>query len=549
MKLHTTSFGIPAPHHTLSEDAFAVTQEKSGGVLCVLSDGVGAARDPRRCSERVVRLISENFAARPSDCSPHRALERLIEEANLSLCREGAYLDGATSMQATLAAIYLSGNQLYGINVGDSPVLLIRQGNVERLSLTHSIRNGDGRDVLTNAVGMSSALSTHHFTKEICVGDLIVVTSDGLTNLLLDQEISELARTSASARSMVRKAASQNSSSDHDDLSAILIEVQEIDPLPLCSASIPQAPRPMLTKGKIIDGFQLLRPMGHFMNVWLATKEQQRFVLKFISEEAARDESGSLYAQFAREAWNASRFKEDYFITSFLPKSGSPHYYVMEYVEAPSLSFLLKTRKLASEEVVELGSFLAKACQRLLSSELVHGDIKPDNILIFSTGEGLGYKLLDLGIASPIFTDTGVSGTPSYLAPERFSGAVITERTEIFSIGATLYEMLTGRPPFGLIERFQKPQFSIPQCPSHWSPNVPIWLDAVVMKCLSLKEHQRFQHFSELLFALEHPELAPLEVFQYEPLLSRHPNLFYKVGFWLLLAMDLFLLIKLSSKP
>jgi hypothetical protein len=452
-------------------------------------------------------------------------------------------------MQATLAAIYLSGNQLYGINVGDSPVLLIRQGNVERLSLTHAIRNGDGRDVLTNAIGMSSALSAHHFTKEICSGDLIVVTSDGLTNLLADQEIGKLARTSASARSMVRQAASQNTSPDHDDLSVILIEVEEVDPTPSSFHSIPQATRPRLAKGEVIDGFQLLRSMGSFPNVWLATKDQQRFVLKFVSEEAARDESGALYAQFAREAWNASRFKEDYFVTSFLPESGSPYYYVMEYIEAPSLSLLLKTRKLASDEVVELGRFLAKACQRLLSSELVHGDIKPDNILIFRTGDGLDYKLLDLGIASPIFTDTGVSGTASYLAPERFSGAVITERTEIFSLGATLYEMLTGRPPFGLIERFQKPQFSPPPRPSHWSPNVPTWLDAVVMKCLSLKENQRFQHFSELLFALDHPELAPLEIFQYEPLLSRHPNLFYKAGFWFLLITVLFLLIKLSSKP
>jgi len=546
LKLHATSFGLPASHHSLSEDAYAVTPGEGGGVLCVLSDGVGAARDPRRCAQRVVRLVSDNFSARPKNWPIRKVLERLVDEANSSLCREGAYLDGITSMQATLAAVSVSGNKLCGINVGDSPVFMIRSVIIECLSENHSKQNGDGQDMLTNAVGMSDAVAIHYFEKEVQEGDLILIASDGLTKLLPEQELPGLAAKLGSARSLVREAVSRADATAHDDVSVILIEVKEGDVFSadLGARALHEFPKP--ERGLEIDGYRLIRPMAGFQRVWLSEKAGKRFILKFVPEEAERDEEGSIHARFAREVWNACRFKEEYFVPSFMPASGSPHYYVMEYIEAPSLSFLLKTRRLASDEVVELGRFLCKACQCLLSSELVHGDIKPENILIFRTGDGLGYKLLDLGLASPVFTDTGVSGTPTYLAPERFSGAVITERTETYAIGATLYEMLTGHPPFGLIERFQKPQFGRIKRPSQWSPNVPTWLDAVVLKSLSLKEDQRYQHFSELLFALENPAKAPLEILRDEPLLQRNPLAFYKAGFWLLLMLVAILLFKLS---
>lgn len=544
MKLHATTFGQPSPHHAASEDALAVRPGDDGSLLCVLSDGVGAARDPRRCAERVVRLVSDNFGARPRHWTPQKTFERLIEEANSSLYREGAYLDGVPSMQATLAAVYLSGNRLSGINIGDSPVLLVRDKITSRLTVTHSRQNGDGQEVLTNAMGMGDGVRPHFFEADLRKGDMVVITSDGLTHLLNDADIGESARRFGTARALIQNAARSSTPDELDDLSAIVVEVKETSFHPAEPASF-APPFPKLAKGEIIDGHHLLRTMAGNDRVWLAEKDGRRFILKFSPREADRDGSGTLQARFAREAWNACRFESKFFVRAFLPESGSPHYYGMEYVEAPSLSLHLKSRRLAADETVELGIFLAQAGLWLLRHELIHGDIKSDNILIFRTGDGLGYKLLDLGLASAVFTDSGIAGTPSYLAPERFTGAVVTERTEIFSIGVTLYEMLAGRLPYGAIERFQKPHFSPARRPSHWNPNVPAWLDAVVLKCIALRPDRRFQHYSELLFALEHPASAPTEILETEPLLLRNPLLFYKTGFWVLLALCLFLLIRL----
>ncbi len=90
MKLRSSSFGLPASGKSRSEDAFAIRPQPDGGLLCVLSDGVGAARDPLRAAERVVRLVSEGFEARPNGWPLRKVFERLVDEANASLYREGA---------------------------------------------------------------------------------------------------------------------------------------------------------------------------------------------------------------------------------------------------------------------------------------------------------------------------------------------------------------------------------------------------------------------------------------------------------------------------
>ncbi|MGH8048898.1 MAG: bifunctional protein-serine/threonine kinase/phosphatase [Chthoniobacterales bacterium] len=544
MKLRITSHGIASARHNESEDVFAVTALEDGGALCVLSDGVSAAREPRRCAERVVRLISENFAARPRAWSIQKTLARLVEQANNSLYAEGAYRDGAASMQATLAAVCLSGSHLCGINIGDSPVFLLRDNSVRRLSHAHTARNADGFDLLTSAVGMGDAQSLHGFDEPVREGDMLVITSDGLTQLLDDARLAELARKFRSARSLLEEALAAHPSPDADDLSAIIVEVEDIGP---DSEAAPLIPFPRPARNEICDDYHLLRTMAGNDRVWLAEKDGRRFVLKFVPQEVETDDSGSISARFATEAWNACRFDSDYIVRGRRPESRSPHYYVMEYIEAPSLSFLLKSRRLSVDEAVSLGRFLCHAAQWLLRHEMVHGDLKPDNIIAIRKGDDIAFKLLDLGLASPIFTESGVSGTPSYLAPERFNGAALTERTEIFSIGATLYEMLTGRPPHGRIERFQKPAFKPPQKPSRWNPNVPPWLDAVILNCLSLRQQTRFQAYSELLFALEHPGASDTP--HYEPLLVRNPLRFYQIGFWLLLIATLLLLLKLFASP
>ena len=217
----------------------------------------------------------------------------------------------------------------------------------------------------------------------------------------------------------------------------------------------------------------------------------------------------------------------------------------MEFIEAPSLKTLLRSRRLGVDEALALGRFLLAACQYLLQFDLVHGDLKPENILVVSGYDSLLFKLVDFGSVAEIFSVTSRAGTASYLAPERFEGAPISERTEIFAIGVTLYEALTQSFPFGEIERFQTPHFHAAKRPCALNPNLPSWFEAVLLRSLSTRPELRYQNYSEMLFELEHSKQVRPFHSEAQPLLKRDPLRFYKTGFFVLLAFVVLLLLLL----
>jgi serine/threonine protein kinase len=196
---------------------------------------------------------------------------------------------------------------------------------------------------------------------------------------------------------------------------------------------------------------------------------------------------------------------------------------------------------------VGLGIFLANAAQCLLRRDLVHADIKPENILCVGDYAQLSFKLVDLGSAAEIFSITSRAGTPSYLAPERFQETPVSERTEIFAIGVTLYEALTGTLPYGSIERFQTPVFHTPKRAMRINPNIPPWLDAIIMRSIAVRPERRYQHYSELAYGFTHPEQVDPYFEENAPLLERNPLAFYKAGFFTLLVFTLWLVIKLLA--
>jgi serine/threonine protein kinase len=281
--------------------------------------------------------------------------------------------------------------------------------------------------------------------------------------------------------------------------------------------------------------------------VWLAEHaDGTRRVLKFPPIEAQQDEMRR--DAFIREAWQASRVASNDFVQAEIPTSGPLRYYTMEFVEAPTLHDMLARTTLGVEDTIALGRFLLRAGQELLGHEIAHGDIKPENILVDRRGGGPCFKLLDLGSAAEIFAVTTRAGTASYLAPERFQGGALSERTEIFAIGVTLYRALTRTFPYGEIERYQTPQFdTVTRSLTRVNSSVPPWLEAVIMRALAADSDRRYQHFSEMLYDLEHPNEVQPFYRKDAPLLERNPLLFYQLlcvvlaGLSALLAWRLYL--------
>ncbi|MDR3404895.1 MAG: bifunctional protein-serine/threonine kinase/phosphatase [Chthoniobacter sp.] len=537
MKVNLTSYGLPRAGEP-SEDAFAVkTWDET--VIAVLADGTGAARRGREASMRIVESLVNNYAARPESWTPQKALTEFTRLINRTLHHESLLRHDSPEMVSTLSVAVIEGNRLYGLNVGDSRVYLSRGGRLARLSEDHV--DVDMKHVLRRAIGLAPEVEPYCFERELSDGDVAFLCSDGVSNVLNDDDLGARLAQHAAARAIVQHARSVATSEQLDDMSAIVIDIAETGKLRAVSQLSLPIPD-LLQKGGVIDGYELVRPFQHSDRVWLATKDGQRWTLKFAPLEA-RD-SEAVLQQFIKETWNATRLRAEFFVEALVPEKRTAHYYVMEFVEAPSLRSLLKARPLAVDEAVALGKFLVDASQHLLRFDLVHGDIKPENILVITGYDRLSFKLVDLGSATEIFSITSRAGTASYLAPERFHNAPISERTEVFAIGVTLYETLTRAFPYGEIERFQTPVFHSAKAPTRLNPNLPPWLESLILRALAVDPERRYRHYSEVAFDLAHPEKVE-PFFQQAGGAGFNALRFYQTGFFILLAVTVYLIAKL----
>jgi serine/threonine protein kinase len=154
--------------------------------------------------------------------------------------------------------------------------------------------------------------------------------------------------------------------------------------------------------------------------------------------------------------------------------------------------------------------------------------------MIAKDDEGnLEFKIIDFGSITEIFSDDSKAGTPSFLSPERFLGEAISETTEVYAIGVTLYLALTGKYPYGEIEPFQNPSFKEAKAPSFYNKNIPNWLDSVILRSIAIDKKQRYSHYSEMNYEIKNPEKVKPYFIKNAPLIEKSPLLFYKRAFML----------------
>jgi serine/threonine protein kinase len=223
-----------------------------------------------------------------------------------------------------------------------------------------------------------------------------------------------------------------------------------------------------------------------------------------------------------------------------VPKNRTHRYYIMSFIEGQTLKEYSSKKTLSVDLSVELAVFLLKMSQFLIKHDLVHGDIKPENIIITRRKGKRVFKMVDFGSITEAYSNVTRAGTPSYLAPERFNQAPVNEQTEIYAIGVTLYELLTQKFPFGEIEPFQNPSFekSI-KAPSKLNPKIPAWLQSVILRALDTDTDKRYRNYSEMQYEVSNPLKVKPYFDKSKSFIERNPLLVCRMGFVGMLALNM----------
>ena len=517
------------------DDAFETKtmQDLSVAILC---DGVGSAQEGQAAANRVTKFLSTSLKNRPVTWDIQKSITHFIESINAILYQESMQEYERPEYVTTVTVAIIEGAKLYGANVGDSRIYLLRDGKLTQLSQDHASEEEGMENVLTAAIGIASEVEIYYFENTVQKDDKILLCSDGLYNVLSFEELTDT--TPLGAAALVKKASKKVDDVLPDDTTAVVIDIKEADQICIlkqAKLNIVENPK----KGEVYDGYKLLKPLVQNERTWLCEQKGQNYVIKFAPLEAIDDEN--MLDLFVKEVWNAKRLKAGFFPKAVIPRNRTSRYYIMQLIEGDEVKEYIQKRLLSIDEGVNLAIFLLKMNQFLLKFDLVHGDIKPENVIRAQRKGKTYYKMVDFGSIVEIFSINSRAGTPSYLAPERFLGATVDERTEIFSIGATLYETLTGKLPYGEIEPFQTPSFKAPKRLTAYNKKVPLWLENIILKALSPDESRRYRNYSEMIYELENPEKVKAFYAKDTPMLERNPIMTCRVGFIMMLLVNMVL--------
>ena len=532
--IETSGFTLAKGTQLKGDDFFEI-KVMDNITVAVVCDGVGSALQGAEAAKRVTHFLVQSLKSRPKSWSMEKSIKHFIENINRVLYLESMEEYEREELVTTLALVVIEGDRLFAANVGDSRIYLSRNGQFAQLSSDHSMDEKGMESVLTAAMGLEETVEPYYFENNLQAKDQILLCSDGLYTELTQEELADGLHMGAS---FLVKAASRKHNDDlPDDTTAVILEIKELDPrLKLKESKL--IINEKYHAGDVIDGYKLVKPLIQNNRTWLCINKGVQYVIKFAPIEALDDEI--ILDMFVKEVWMAKRLKAGFFPKAVVPKKRTHRYYIMSYVDGKSLKEFIAKKPLTVDMSIELSQFLLKMSQFLTKLDLVHGDIKPENIIVTRRKEKFVFKMVDFGSITEAYSNVTRAGTPSYLAPERFNLAPITEQTEIYAIGVTLYEALTQKFPFGEIEPFQNPSFDkTPKHPTKFNAKIPDWLESIILRAIETDTDKRYHNYSEMLYEMQNPSKVKPYFDKNLSFIERNEKMVYKVGFITMFVLNI----------
>ncbi|MED5620040.1 bifunctional protein-serine/threonine kinase/phosphatase [Ideonella sp. BN130291] len=540
----------------------AAPSEPGRGLIAAIADGVSAGGQGSVAAQTTVRCLLDDFFAAPATWETTVALDRVIAAQNAWLAghnRRHAAAEGAAAM-TTLTALVLQGHGYTLAHVGDTRAWRLHEGECRQLTQDHALDHPDLRSRLTRAVGLDDRVRVDYLQGELQVGDVFLLTSDGVHGVLRRRTLAQLAGegTAQQASEAIVQAALDAGS--RDNATALVIRVLGLDSGGLDDElrrgrHLPVPPK--LKVGEALDGFTitaLVADTGVHRLYQARDAQGTLLALKTLHESRANDPQER--AMLAHEAWlgaHVTAHDARGFVRLREVAEPSALYLLFDWHGGRTLEqWLAQGRRFTVDEVVAGALDVARALGRLHRHGVIHRDIKPANLHLGDDGQ---WRILDLGVAlsgrEPEAQRELHAGTPSYMNPEQWEPGGRADRgSDLFALGATLYRWLTGHLPYGEIEPYQSGRYRRdPVPPSRRRPDVPIWLDHVVLKAVTRDARQRFETAEELALALERGASRLLSAPLPTPLLKRDPGAVWKLAFAISALFNVLLIVWLLFLP
>lgn len=523
-------------------------QRAAKGVALALADGISSSEAGHLASAAAVRSFLDDYYCTSEAWSVKTSVERVLGATNSWLFAQtrngqGRY-DRDRGWACTLSALVLKSRTAHLFHVGDARVWQVQGNALEQLTQDHRVYAGGGQSYLGRALGIAPQLEIDYRAVPLERGDTFLLATDGVHGHVPEAAMLDLLRQhpddlDAAARDIAEEAVRRGSEDN------VTVQVLRVDGLPAAEAgeltrlaaelSLP----PMLQPRAAFDGYRIVRELhaSSRSHVHLAVDEDsgEAVVLKTPSIDLAGDPA--YLERFLLEEWVARRVDSPHVL-----KAPAPHrrrnflYVVLEYVEGRTLGqWMVDHPRPDLATVRGIVDQLARGLRALHRLEMLHQDLRPENVMVDATGTA---RLIDFGavrvagIAELQGEDRNpLPGTAQYMAPEYFLGAAADARSDLFSLAVVAYQMLCGRLPYGAAvarcrtaEDQRKLRY---QSLAPLRPDLPAWIDDALEKALHPQPRKRYQDVAEFVFALHRadPDLQPR---RRVPLAERDPVAFWK---------------------
>ena len=534
-----------------NQDAFAAYLPKdhnlgSKGAAAAIADGVSVCTRAREAAITCVTNFIQDYYQTPPTWTVKRAAGKVLHGLNRWCHGQHDYEHGGHSqMITTFSGMVFKSTSGFIVHTGDSRISRLQHRELEQLTHDHVSRQG-GKNVLTRAIGIEPHLDVDFASVELQKNDVFVFTSDGVheyvSNKTLVTLLNEEPDLEKCATNIVNAALDAGSD---DNVTCLLTRVQSLPQADLDEHSrqiTRLAMPPALEVGMKLEGYRVLQTLfnGTRSSLYKVVNEEngKMYGLKIPSQNFADD---PIYLSgFLREEWVGQHIKHHNVMSIYRRNEDAKFmYHICEYIEGQTLrQWMLDNPHPSLDQMRSIIEQLVSALRVLQRKDMVHRDVKPENVMITHQGE---VKLIDFGtVLVHALAETNslpeeeiALGSVHYIAPEYLLRHKSDHQSDMFSVAVVIYEMLTGQLPFKAF----KYQDYIPANYEEWQyqsiskhrTDLPQWVDLTLRKALQPNPNLRYPAYSEFLQDLSQPNKGMLRAIDNQPLLERDPLLFYKI--------------------